>query len=149
MLFRSRGTPGEGSGCGSRPPPGPVRRNTVRGSTRCGEVDDTRGGAYDELATDGRAGELTREVLTEVVLEVAGRRGFVPPAPHLAWGRLVARQHARQDLELLRTGFLMAAWTRAHDEASLRVVLTHEVERQLEVRATGWPLPVLDRKSVV
>ncbi|GAB2937536.1 hypothetical protein GCM10027047_37650 [Rhodococcus aerolatus] len=100
-------------------------------------------GAYDELAADGRAGEETRALLQRVVWDVAGRRGFVPPAPHLAWTWWLAGYVARQELEAFRTGFLMGAWTRAEDDATLTRVLTDELERQLEERATGWTYPEL------
>lgn len=95
-------------------------------------------GAYEELAAQGRAGEETRALLQQVVWDVVHRRGFLAPRPHQGWSWTVAGYVARQELEAFRTGFLMAAWTRATDDETLTRVLTDEVERALEDRATGW-----------
>ena len=95
-------------------------------------------GAYDELGTDGRAGEKTRMALDLAVLNIGERRGFLPPVPHAIWTWHMASHIAVHVFEASRTGFLMGCWARSHDDLSLGLVLIDELEARLEAAAIGW-----------
>ncbi len=94
-------------------------------------------GAYDELAHDG-PGEATRALLHAVVADVAGARGLVPPAPHAGWTPVAVGDAVTALLGTHGTGFVLACWARAQDDASLVTVTSDVVGALLTEDATGW-----------
>jgi hypothetical protein len=103
-------------------------------------------GAYDELATTGRAGEQTTELLRQLVLATVQARGFVPPAPHAAWTADAVDETVAQLVGAAGTGFLLTCWARAEDDATLAAVTADVVGSLLEEAGTGWSVAEVARR---
>lgn len=103
-------------------------------------------GAYDELATTGRAGEQTAALLHHLVLDAVATRGFLPPEGHHRWTPAAVDAAVAQLVGVHGTGFLLTCWARATDDETLETVTADVVGSLLEEAATGWSAERLARR---
>lgn len=103
-------------------------------------------GAYDELATTGRAGERTTELLRGLVVDAAQARGVLPPEGHAAWTPDAVDETVARLVGAPGTGFLLTCWARAQDDDSLAAVTADVVGSLLEEAATGWSAAEVARR---
>lgn len=103
-------------------------------------------GAYDELATTGRAGDQTTGLLRGLVADAVRARGFVPPEGHGGWTPDAVAETVDRLVGAPGTGFLLTCWARAQDDQSLAAVTADVVGSLLEEAATGWSVAEVARR---